>query len=406
MSTAAMPPARGPLAGLRIVELASVVLAPWACQILGDLGADVIKVEPPAGDSNRQVGPGSEQAMGALYLTCNRNKRSLVLDLKQPAGRDAFHALLARADVLVHNLRPAPLARLELAPEGLCARYPRLVVCGTYGFSKAGPRADEAAYDDAIQAASGVAALELLRSGEPRFLPTIVADKTTALTVVYAVLAALFQRERSGRGQAVEVPMFETLVAFLAAEHLYGLGFEPARGPAGYPRVLAEQRRPFKTRDGYLALLPYLDTHWRAFCERVERLDLAEDPRFATLPARLVHRAAWNATLAELLPTRSTAEWLTLLAGSGVPMSTVPTLAELVEDEQLQASGFWELHAHPTLGTLRLPGIPTTFSDTPGSIRRLPPRLGEHSREVLLEAGLEPDAIAALLAAGVTVQVG
>lgn len=397
-------PATGPLAGVRVVELASVVLAPWACQILGDLGADVVKVEPPTGDSNRQVGPGSEQAMGALYLTCNRNKRGLVLDLKRAPGLEAFHRLLAGADVLVHNLRPAALARLGLASEDLLARYPRLVVCGTYGFSSAGPRADEAAYDDAIQAASGVAGLEALRGGEPRFVPTIVADKTTALAAVYAVVAALFQRERSGHGQAVEVPMFETLVSFLAAEHLYGLAFEPPRGGAGYPRVLASQRRPYRTRDGYLALLPYLDTHWQAFCERIERPDLAQDTRFASLPARIAHRDAFNAILAELTPTRGTAEWLALLAGSGVPASAVPSLAELVEDEQLQASGFWDLREHPTLGTLRLPGIPTVFSATPGAIRRLPPRLGEHSREVLAEAGLAADAIAALLSTGVSMQ--
>lgn len=402
----ATAPATGPLAGVRVVELASVVLAPWACQVLGDLGADVIKVEPPAGDSNRQVGPGSEQAMGVLYLTCNRNKRSLVLDLKQPAGLAAFLALLAEADVLVHNLRPAALGRLGLAPEGLCARYPRLIVCGTYGFSKLGPRADEAAYDDAIQAASGVAGLETLRGGEPRFLPTIVADKTTALAVVYAVLAALFQRERSGRGQAIEVPMFETLVSFLSAEHLYGLAFEPPRGSAGYPRVLASQRRPFRTRDGHLALLPYLDAHWFAFCERVARPDLAADPRFTDLPGRIAHREPFNALLAELVETRSTAEWLALLDGSGVPASPVPTLADLIEDRQLRASGFWELHDHPTLGVLRMPGIPTTFSDTPGSIRRLPPRLGEHSREVLAEAGLDAAAFDALLAAGITREDG
>lgn len=396
----------GPLTGVRVLELTSVVLGPWACQILGDLGAEVVKVEPPTGDSNRQLGPTRHEGMSALFLTCNRNKRSLVLDLKQEAGREALLRLAKDADILVHNYRPAALARLGLDYEAVRKVNPRIVYCGTYGYSREGPYADRAAYDDSIQAASGIAMLQQMVGGEPRYLPTIVADKTTALTVVNAVLAALFHRERTGEGQEIEVPMFESLVSFVMAEHLYGRVFEPAEGPMGYTRLLSKNRRPFRTSDGYLAVLPYLNDHWSAFCNATGRADLLADPRFSTLGSRLTHIDEVYGEVGRTLATRTTAEWLDILGRTTVPVMIVNTLEDLIDDPHLEATGFWSLHHHPTEGRLRMPGLPYRFSQTPGGTRRLPPRLGEHSREILRELGLTDEEIDRLMAARVTREPG
>ena len=250
----------GPLQGVRIVELTSVVLGPWACQLLADMGADVIKVEAPRGDSNRALGAARHPGMAALYLTCNRNKRSIVLDLKESAARQALKRLTATSDVFIHNNRPQAMRKLGLEYLDLKAQNPRLIYCGSYGYSKRGPYGELGALDDSIQAASGIAHLAELVSGEPRYMPTIVADKTTAITVVYAVLAALFHRERTGEGQELEVPMFETMVSFVMAEHLWGMSFVPPLGAPGYTRLMSRHRKPYRTRDGYVALLPYLDS--------------------------------------------------------------------------------------------------------------------------------------------------
>ncbi len=391
----------GPLAGVRVLELTSVVLGPWACQILGDLGADVVKVEPPTGDSNRQAGPARHPGMAALFLTCNRNKRSLVLDLKQEAGRRALLKLAETADVLVHNFRPAAQRRLGLDYDAVRKLNPRIVFCGTYGYARKGPYRDRAAYDDLIQAACGLATLAERLGDEPRYLPTLAADKTAGLAVVYSVIAALFHRERTGEGQELEVPMFETLVSYVMAEHLFGGVFEPGLGSAGYSRLLTRNRRPFKTKDGYIALLPYLDEQWTSFCTLAGRAELAEDARFSSLASRLAHIDEVYREVGEIAATKSTAEWLELL-GDRVPAMTVCALEDLFSDPQLEASGFWQFLDHPSEGRMRVPGVPTRFAASPGSVRRLAPRLGEHSLEVLREAGLSQPEIESLLASGAT----
>lgn len=394
----------GPLAGIKILELTAVVLGPWACQILADMGAEVVKVEPPRGDSNRTLGAYRNPGMAALYLTCNRNKRSVVLDLKQPAARDAVLKIAAGCDVVIHNNRPQVMDKLHLTYADFKAVNPKIIYCGTYGYGRDGPYGSRGALDDSIQAVSGVAMLNEMVLGEPRYLPTVIADKTTAMAVVQAVTAALFHRERHGVGQEIEVPMFETMVYFVMAEHLWGMTFEPPIGTAGYTRLMSHHRKPYKTKDGYIAILPYLDSHWESFCKLSGRLDLLEDQRFATLTDRVTNIDDTYSETAKTMATRTTGEWLKIFADTSVPTIVVNTLEGLAHDPHLEAVGFWQEVDHPTEGRLRMTRFPMTFSETPAEVRRLPPRLGEHSTEVLREAGLNQRDIDALLASGAAQQ--
>jgi crotonobetainyl-CoA:carnitine CoA-transferase CaiB-like acyl-CoA transferase len=394
----------GPLAGVRVLDVTTVVLGPWATQTLGDMGADVIKVEPPEGDTTRRLGPARHAGMAAFFLACNRNKRSLVLDLKQDAGRAALVRLAATADVLLHNFRPEPAARLRLDYDTFRAVNPRLIYCATYGFRARGPYGNKPAYDDVIQAASGLSSLQASMTGEPRYMPTIVADKTSSLTVLSSVLAALYERERSGQGQAVEVAMMESVVAYVMVEHLYGETFVPPLESAGYKRILNRWRRPFPTKDGYLGVVPYTDAHWQTFFEISGRPDLRDDPRFKTLESRLANIETLYEELGKIVATRTSAEWLEALESASVPATIVNSLESLLTDPQLEATGFWKVVEHPSEGTLRMPDIPMTYSRTPGDIRRLQPRLGEHSVEILREAGFGGAEIDGMLASGATAQ--
>ncbi|GMW08163.1 MAG: CoA transferase [Gammaproteobacteria bacterium] len=394
----------GPLAGIKILELTAVVLGPWACQILADMGAEVIKVEQPRGDSNRSLGAYRNPGMAALYLTCNRNKRSIVLDLKQPAAREALLRIAADCDVVIHNNRPQVMDKLRLTYADFKAVNPKIIYCGSYGYGRGGPYGSRGALDDSIQAVSGVAMLNEMVLGEPRYLPTVIADKTTAMAVVQAVTAALFHRERHGVGQEIEVPMFETMVYFVMAEHLWGMAFEPPIGTAGYTRLMSYHRKPYKTKDGYIAILPYLDSHWESFCKLTGRIDLLEDKRFATLNDRVTNIDDTYSETAKTMATRTTGEWLKLFGDTSVPTIVVNTLEDLTRDPHLEAVGFWQEADHPTEGRLRMTRFPMTFSATPADVRRLPPRLGEHSAEVLKEAGYAQSEIDALLASGATRQ--
>ncbi len=394
----------GPLDGVRILELSTVVLGPWACQILADMGADVIKVEPPYGDSNRVLGASRNPGMAALYLTCNRNKRSIVLDLKQKSGRAAVLKLAEQADVLIHNNRPQVMTKLGLDYVDLKSVNSKIIYCGTYGYGKAGPYGSKGALDDSIQSASGIAMLNKMVLGEPRYLPTVIADKTTALGVVYAVTAALYHRERTGVGQELEVPMYESMVYYTMAEHLWGMTFEPPIGTAGYTRLMSHHRKPYKTKDGYIAILPYLDAHWKTFCELSGRTDLLEDPRFTTLADRVKNIDDTYDETAKTMATRTTQEWLDVFGETSVPTNMVNTLEDLVDDPHLKAVGFWEVVDHPTEGKIRMTKFPVSFSETPADVRRLPPRLGEHSIELLKEAGLSQAEIDKMLESGATLR--
>lgn len=381
----------GPLAGLRVLELGSVLMAPYAAQWLADLGADVVKVEPPAGDSTRRIGPAAEEGMAAQFLGVNRGKRSIVLDLKAQAGRGALLELARTADVLLHNNRPQKMKALGLHPEALLERNPRLVYACFHGFGEDGPYGGRPAYDDVIQGFCGLAHLMGERAGAPAYLPIVAADKTAGLTGAVALLAALMQRERTGRGCYVEIPMFESLVAFTALEHLYGHSFDPPKGPAAYPRVMTPERRPYATADGYICVLPYTDKHWGDLFRRCGRGDLAADPRFADVGARTQHIGALYGILADLMTTRPTAEWLEILGELEVPCAPVKSLEELVDDPHLAAVGFFSRFQQPDGSAMRLPGVPVLFDGARPPIRP-PPRLGEHTKEILEQAGLGPDA--------------
>ena len=383
----------GPLKGLKIIELTSVVLGPWAAQILADMGAEVIKVEAPFGDSNRQLGASRNPNMAALYLSNNRNKRSLVLDLKQASARDALLTIIKDSDVFLHNNRPQVMTKLKLEYNDIKSVNENIIYCGTYGYSKDGPYGEKGALDDSIQAASGIAALNELVLGEPRYLPTVVADKTTAITVVYSILAALFHRERTGSGQEVEVPMFETMVSFVMAEHLWGEVFEPPLDKAGYTRLMSHHRKPYKTKDGYIAVLPYMNNHWKTFCEKAERQDLIEDDRFKNLSSRVENIDDTYSETGKILSTKTTQEWLDIFADTKVPVIVVNSLDDLFTDPHLEAVGFWQDFDHPTEGKLKMLGFPAKFSKTPATIRKHAPNFGEHSLEILAEAGIDEETI-------------
>jgi crotonobetainyl-CoA:carnitine CoA-transferase CaiB-like acyl-CoA transferase len=393
----------GPLKGLKIIELTSVVLGPWAAQILADMGAEVVKVEAPFGDSNRQLGASRNPNMAALYLSNNRNKRSLVLDLKQSSARDALLAIVKDCDVFLHNNRPQVMTKLKLEYNDIKAVNENIIYCGTYGYSKDGPYGEKGALDDSIQAASGIAALNELVLGEPRYLPTVVADKTTAITVVYSILAALFHRERTGNGQEIEVPMFETMVSFVMAEHIWGEIFEPPLGKAGYTRLMSHHRKPYKTKDGYIAVLPYMNNHWKTFCEKAERQDLIEDDRFKNLSSRVENIDDTYSETGKILATKTTQEWLDIFADTKVPVIIVNSLDDLFTDPHLEAVGFWQDFDHPTEGKLKMPGFPVKFSETPATIRKHAPNFGEHSLEILAEAGVDEETIKQMIQSKATV---
>ena len=395
----------GPLTGVRVIDLTSVILGPYATQIVGDLGADVIKIETPQGDNMRHATPMRSPGMGHIFLHLNRNKRSVVLDLKQPAGREALLRLARTADVLVYNIRPQAMARLKLAYEDVKAVNPRIIYVGAYGFSQEGPYAAKPAYDDIIQGMVAMPSM-LERSGaeEPRYAPSTVADHVTGLNTVNAITTALFYRERTGKGQAVEVPMFECLTEFVLGEHMGGRTFHPPVGPMGQSRLLAQNRKPYRTRDGHLCLLIYNDKQWRTFLKLIDHEDLVDDPRFATQQSRSKHFDAAYGFVAEHMSGRTNAEWLKLLTEADIPVMPLNSLESLMEDPHLNETGFFSTTVHPSEGRITSMAVPSRWSESAPDAPRPAPRLGEHSVEVLREAGYGDAEIDALLKSGVVTQ--
>jgi crotonobetainyl-CoA:carnitine CoA-transferase CaiB-like acyl-CoA transferase len=371
------------LKGIRVLDLTTIVLGPYAGQMLGDLGAEVIKIEPPGGDLFRAVRPGRSPRMGAGYLNLNRNKKSVVIDLKTAAGQAAFRKLAGNADVLIHNMRVKSAAKLGLDYETVKGINPEIVYCLAPGFGQGGRNADKPAYDDIIQVASGLAALNADADGAPRFLSTIVCDKVGGLHLTVAALAGIAHKERTGKGCKIEAPMFESMVSFLMTEQLSGMSFEPPLGSTGYERLMSPDRRPFPTRDGYLGVLPYSGAHWSRFLKFIGRDDLASAD-WVQDPVRRSERVGeLYGVVAEAMATKTTAEWLAALKELDIPCAPVNELGDLIEEGHATDVGLFVEFDHPSEGRLR--GVRTPFTVT--GVEEAPdlpaPELGEHTEALI-----------------------
>jgi crotonobetainyl-CoA:carnitine CoA-transferase CaiB-like acyl-CoA transferase len=376
----------GPLAGVRVVDLTSMVFGPYATQIMADMGADVIKVEPPAGDATRYISVGPVTGMGGVFVNVNRGKRSIVLDLASDAGKAALRALVSQADVFIHSMRAKAIAKLGFDYASVAALNPRIVYTNCYGYGRAGPERDQPAYDDTIQAECGLTAVQQMLTGSADYVGTIMADKVSGLTALYATMMALFHRERSGEGQEVEIGMFETMASFMLVEHANGAMFDPPLGAANYPRVVAPTRKPYRTKDGHVSALIYNDKHWAMFVEAVKPAWV--DDEMATIAGRAPRLGQIYGLLAETFLERTTQEWLELLRALGIPAAPLRTPDELLHNEHLEAVGFFET-VETRRGKVRFPGVPTNFSGTPGKVQGPAPELGEHTDEVLAEFGID-----------------
>ena len=375
----------GPLAGVRVIDLTAMVMGPYCTQILADMGADVIKVEPPAGDDTRYVSVGPAPGLSGVFVNVNRGKRSVVLDLRSEPGRAALRALIAGADVFIHSMRAKAITKLGFGYDDVAAINPSIVYTNCYGYGRRGPERDRPAYDDTIQAECGLPAVQAELTGEANYVATIVADKVAGLTAVYATTMALFHRERTGEGQEVEVAMFETMASFMLVEHANGAMFDPPLGPAIYHRTVAPNRKPYRTKDGYISALIYNDRHWASFINAVQPAWNTE--RYATLAARAAEIDTVYALVAQTMAERTTEEWLTLFVDLEIPAAPLNSPQALFDNEQLNAVGFFETVPTPQ-GPVRMPGVPTWFSRTPGRIAGPTPELGADTAAVLAELGL------------------
>jgi crotonobetainyl-CoA:carnitine CoA-transferase CaiB-like acyl-CoA transferase len=388
----------GPLTGIRVLDLTGALSGPVATQILGDMGADVIKVEPPEGDSIRGMGPARHKGMGAMFLHTNRSKRSIVLDLKSAAGKEAFLRLARDVDVFVCNTRPKAMERLGLAYEQLAKLNPSLIYVNIVGYGSGGPYSDKPAYDDLIQAAVGIPSLRPQDSAA-RYAPIAIADRVTGITAANAVLGALYHREKTGKGQHVEVPMFETIAALVLADHMAGLTFEPSLGPPVFQRY-ASIRRPFATADGFICMMVLTDKQWRTFFAAVGMPEVMEDPRFTTVANRTENLEALYEIVARVLSVRRTDDWVQHLEQADIPVARIETMESLVASPHLEAVGFLDTIEHPTEGAIRSITKTSTWSETQPRLTRHTPRLGEHSREILLEAGFSEEEVQEMFSTG------
>ena len=374
----------GPLAGIRVIDLTINVLGPVSTQILGDMGADVIKVEAPGGDDMRRIGPARNEGMGAFFLNMNRNKRSIVLDLKQPASRAALLGLVETADVFVHSMRPSAVERLGFSYSELSQRNKRLVYASAGGYRNDSSRRDWPAFDDVIQATSGIAAMNRL-SGEPRYFPTVVCDKLCGYILASSVGMALYARERTGLGQEVHVAMMDAMVGFNMIEHLWGGVLDEPDLGIGYSRMLTPHRRPYKTSDGYIALLAVTNEQWQRLFVAIERPELAADPRFARMEARVKNIDELYGIVVKAMEGRTTDDWLARLTAADIPNGPVEDFQAVFRDNYLRESRFFRRMEHPTEGRVVSMAALANFSGTAASVHRFPPRLGEHTDEILSE---------------------
>lgn len=403
MSTQTSTRPQSALDGVKIIDMTSVLFGPYASQTLADYGAEVIKIEAPEGDSTRYTGHRHETGLSAIFLGVNRNKKSVCLDLKNPEAMKALLKLIDQADVFMHSVRPQKMAALGLDHETLLARNPRLVYAGLHGFGNGGAYAGQPAYDDVIQGLSGVADLMTTQSGTPRYLPTVAADKTCGMAAAHAVLAALFQREKTGEGQFIEIPMFETMTGFILVEHFYGHHVPGASDEIGYPRALTPWRKPYQTNDGYVCMMPYTDKHWLSFFTGTGHPDLANDERFTTMPMRTKHIATLYETAGQIVAERDTNFWLDFCDKNEIPAAPINRLQDLESDPHLKSVDFFtELTDEQ--------GRRYRFTRNPIRMQKshvkptMPPRLGAHTYDTLRQAGLTQVEIESLIKSGAAKQ--
>jgi crotonobetainyl-CoA:carnitine CoA-transferase CaiB-like acyl-CoA transferase len=385
MGNSIKAPHHGPMAGMRVIDLTAMVFGPYATQIMADMGADVIKVEPPSGDDTRNISRGPVPGMSGVFVNVNRGKRSIALDIKSDEGKAILRELIKDADVFIHSMRAKAIARAGFDYASVAAINPDIIYTNCYGYSRRGPDADKPAYDDTIQAECGIPYVQSLMTGEPGFAATIMADKVAGLTALYATTMALLHRERTGEGQEVEVGMFETMASFMLVEHANGALFNPPLGPAHYHRAADPGRKPYKTKDSYISALIYNDKHWQLFTEAVKPDWVTPD--MATLSQRAQQIGHVYGKLAETFLTRTTRQWLDLLGELGIPCAPLRTTDELLENEHLNAIGFFET-VDSAQGPVRFPGVPTWFSKSPGKVAGPTPLVGEQTEEILAEIGL------------------
>jgi len=394
----------GPLEGVRVVDLTSVVVGPLATQILADHGAEIIKVETKAGDLIRYMnGKSVTPGMGAKFLHLNRNKRSVVLDLKQASGMEALKRLIAKADVLVWNVRPAAMARLGLSYEDVKKIKPDIIYCGMYGFGQDGRYKDKPAYDTIIQGASGMAALHERVTGEPRYVPMVVADKTVGMIAVQMIVMALFRREKTGEGSSIGIPMFENFVKFVLEEHMYLTTFQPPLGGTGDPRLLDPLTKPIPTKDGHVCITANTNAQAFGLFDAIGRPELKTDPRLDSVQARFANVSYYLETRNAAFSAKTTAEWLALLEQHDVPAMPYHTLDSVQEDPHLTDAGFFLTKDHPTEGKIREMRLPNVWSCGTRREWSAAPKLGQHSVEVLREYGFDDAAIEQMVAAGATI---
>jgi len=388
----------GPLKGIKVIDMTTMLLGPYASQIMGDLGADVIKVEAPQGDGRRTFGPFRNPSMTSQFLHVNRSKRSIVIDLKQPSGRDALLKLCETADVLVHNMRSQAMQRLGLSYDEVSKANPRIVYCGAFGYSNDGPYANRLAYDDLIQGMVAIPQLTRRMGGPAAYVPLNICDRNCGMTMVYTVLAALLARQSTGEGQAIEVTMFETMAEYVLSEHMWGHTFVPPIEDTGATRLF--ERRPLTTKDGFMTIQASSDAQFERFISVIGRSALKDDPRFSSRQIRYGHLTELFDIFDAEMSNKTTAEWAQLLAAADVPFAPIHTLTSLMDDHHLREIGFLKTVDHPSEGPIQSMAVTSRWSKTPPANARHAPLLGEHTAEILSEAGFSMEEIAALTRSG------
>ena len=386
-----------PLEGVKVLDLTTVIMGPFTTQVLGDFGADIIKIEEPNGDMTRDIGPSKTSKMSSMFLGVNRNKRSLVLNLKKPEAKAALWKLIEDADIIIHNIRPQKIAALGFDPDTVLSKNPKIIYVGLHGYREDGPYGGQPAFDDVIQGQSGIAGAFVARDGEASLVPTVMADKSVGLLASTGLLAAYIKSLKTGKGSYLEVSMFEGMVGYTLLEHHFGATFVPPLGQVGYPRVLSSNRKPYKSADGYICVLPYTNQQWINFFKIIGREALIDDKRFSSIKERSKDIHTLYTIVANNVINKTNKEWTELLQKNEIPHGVVNRLEDLEDDPHLKAVKFFRSYKHPTEGELKMPDSAFRLNRESLPVRRHQPKLGEHSKNILREAGFKDSEILKIL---------